>query len=80
MKVEKVKDKNFVTVTQDEAIDLIVSLSKQIRNNDSNIERLESYDDDDTYFTIFVLPKHFQSTREYTKWLDDGAQPIKKAM
>jgi hypothetical protein len=80
MQVEKVAGKNFVTVTRQEALELIRSLTSQLINNNGNSERLESYDDTDTYFSIFVLPRHFKSTREYTQWVADGAQPIKKAM
>jgi len=76
MIVDKYKDKNFVTVTRQEALLLIKSLTTQLINNESNIGRLESYTDDGEYYSIAVLPDHWRSTGEYNEWVKSGAPPL----
>jgi hypothetical protein len=73
MKIEKYEDKNFIYVSRQEALNLINSLSSQLMHNDSNIGRLESYDDKGDYATIIVLPKNFKTTKEHTKWVKNGS-------
>ena len=54
-KVVDLKDGTvFINITQKEAIRLIKSLSSQIVANSSNVDRVESYDDYDNYFSIGV--------------------------
>jgi hypothetical protein len=77
MIVDKIDDKYLINITQKEALSLIKSLSTQLVNNESNIERLESYTDKGEYCSIFVLPDHFNSTREYTEWVKSGMETIK---
>ncbi len=50
-------DGYFVRVTQIEATSLICSLAEQLRNNNPNTSRLESYTDKGEYFTIAVIPE-----------------------
>jgi hypothetical protein len=52
----------MVRVTEAEAVDLIRSLSTQISKRNANSERLESYDDKGTYFSIAVTT--FRKTEE----------------
>jgi hypothetical protein len=75
MIVDKIDDKYLINMTQKEALALIKSLATQLVNNESNIARLESYTDEGEYFSIFVLPDHFKTTREYKEWID-GGMPI----
>ena len=69
MNLDKIDNKFFIDVTQQEALQLIKSLTSQLLNNDPNIGRLESYTDKEEYFTIMVLPDRFKSTREYKDWI-----------
>jgi len=71
MQVDKIKEKYFVNVTQDEALRLIKSLTNQLINNSGNVGRLESYTDDGEYFSIFVLDDAFHSTNQYKEWVKE---------
>jgi len=78
MIVEKIDGKYIVNITQQEALLLTNSLTNQLIKNDSNVGRLESTTDDDEYFSIFVLPSIFKTTREYKEWIKNGCQPIEE--
>jgi len=71
MQVDKIKEEYLVSVTRDEALRLIRSLTNQLIHNNGNVGRLESYTDNDEYFSIFVLSDEFHSTNQYKEWVKE---------
>ncbi len=75
----------FVHLEESEAINLIRSLSTQISKRDPNSERLESYTQEGTYFSIAVTDfrmsqmeyDHQQRKRELYNSVDDQIKKIK---
>lgn len=73
----------FLHVTEDEAIDLIRSLSTQISSKNGNGERLETYTVEGHYFSISVGNfKYTKTEYEYNKQKEENLklleQPLKK--